>query len=355
LYKDFIYAGGMKGSEHPMKNNLGILAVVLAASFLFLLVPQQVDAAGEPFSYYSQLDENEKAIFDAICGAELEEREILVDLPIKVSASGKERYNYLNKLKEDMFFNVRESVRLSDPMAYWTWGESLNTWTFTATTTVVGDTETMTAMHVSVTLNSAYEELEQKRIALVKAVNDFSTKRTDTRGIVEDINNYLVNLVTYETEEISSIKTPFAHDAYGALVAPNRAVCDGYSKAFLLLCNKYNIECLIDQGSALPSTIGHAWNYVKMDNGKWYGIDVTWNDGHNNEYFLLGSETFFSNHMRGIVLEYGINFSPFNIPAAFSKDKYDADPPTYEEYAWIFAALIVALLIVALYKSSKEK
>jgi Uncharacterized protein involved in cytokinesis, contains TGc (transglutaminase/protease-like) domain len=352
----------MKGSEYSMKNNLGILAVVLAASFLFLLVPQQVDADGTTSGYYTQLDENEKAIFDAICAAELDEREIIINLPVKVIATGENAWNYIADVVNRMQTKVRAALELSAPMAYWTWGDS--NFTFDAVVERTVNSTTLLAIKTEVTLNPAYDddpstldvnELEQKRNALIKAINDFSTKRTDTRGIVEDINNYLVNLVTYETEELSFEKTPFAHDAYGALVAPNRAVCDGYSKAFLLLCENQNIECLVDKGSALPSTKGHAWNYVKMDNDKWYGIDVTWNDNDNNRYLLLGADAFFSDHVRGTYLEDGIIHWPFNLPSNFSENKYDADPPTYEEYAWIFAVAIAALLIFALYRSRVVK
>ena len=362
MCKDFKYAGGMNSSEHSMKYNLGILAVVLAASFLFLLVPYQVDAEGETFSYYTQLDENEKAIFDAICAAELDEREILIDLPIKVSASGDDDWNYIAKVVSKMKNNVFAALALSAPMAYWTWGDS--NISFDAVVSTSGDTSTLLEINTKVDLNPAYDddpstphvnELQEKINALIKAIDAFSTKRTDARGIVEDINNYLTNLVTYETETVSPTTTPFAHDAYGALVSPNRAVCDGYSKAFLLLCEKKGIECLMDQGSALPSTEGHAWNYVKMDNDKWYGIDVTWNDGRGNEYFLMGADTFFSDHVRGTYLENGVVYWPFNMPMDFSKEKYDADPVSYEKYAWIFAIMIVALLILALYKSAKEK
>ena len=39
----------------------------------------------------------------------------------------------------------------------------------------------------------------------------------------------------------------------------------------------------------------HAWNYVQMENGEWYAVDVTWNDREktsDDEYFLVGSDTY---------------------------------------------------------------
>lgn len=60
------------------------------------------------------------------------------------------------------------------------------------------------------------------------------------------------------------------------------AVCDGYSKAFALLCGMAGLECYRVVGDK-PSTndptvsIGHAWNYVKIDD-KWFASDPTANN-----------------------------------------------------------------------------
>lgn len=78
-------------------------------------------------------------------------------------------------------------------------------------------------------------------------------------------------------------------------------VCEGYARAFKVLCDEATIPCVLVDGEALGEP--HMWNYVQMDDGKWYAADVTWNDpsvpevtgkvsGHENEdYFLVGSTT----------------------------------------------------------------
>lgn len=48
-------------------------------------------------------------------------------------------------------------------------------------------------------------------------------------------------------------------------------VCEGYSRCFNLLLEKAGIE------TTLVSAVSHAWNLVKL-NGKWYHMDVTWDD-----------------------------------------------------------------------------
>ena len=56
----------------------------------------------------------------------------------------------------------------------------------------------------------------------------------------------------------------------GGLVMKN-AVCEGYAKAFQLLCHKAGIPCL----QVYSQT--HMWNAVQVD-GAWYMADPTWND-----------------------------------------------------------------------------
>jgi len=84
-------------------------------------------------------------------------------------------------------------------------------------------------------------------------------------------------------------------------------VCEGYAKAFKILCDRLEIPCVLvsgiaDNGSGVPEA--HMWNAVMLGDNKWYGVDVTWNDpvvvglekeaksGYEQEtYLLVGSET----------------------------------------------------------------
>ena len=84
-------------------------------------------------------------------------------------------------------------------------------------------------------------------------------------------------------------------------------VCEGYARAFMILCQKVGIPCVLVDGMVRAQVNqtpgGHMWNYVKID-GSWYGADVTWNDpfdpanpldkasGYENELWLfLDSDT----------------------------------------------------------------
>ncbi|MCG8410262.1 MAG: hypothetical protein MI739_03150 [Bacteroidales bacterium] len=95
-----------------------------------------------------------------------------------------------------------------------------------------------------------------------------------------------------------------------------KAVCQGYSSLYKLLCDLSSIECEIITGFAkinkrdigrLPRGSNHAWNAVRINN-EWKLIDVTWGAGYINEnssqftpdfkehYFFLSPEKFVLKH-----------------------------------------------------------
>lgn len=80
-------------------------------------------------------------------------------------------------------------------------------------------------------------------------------------------------------------------------------VCEGYARAFKVLCDATGIECVLVDGQAVNNsgTGPHMWNYVQVGSN-WYAVDVTWNDpsggnggahsgAENEKWLLVGSET----------------------------------------------------------------
>lgn len=124
--------------------------------------------------------------------------------------------------------------------------------------------------------------------AVTNKVNSFTSTHTNRYGILKDIHNYLCQNVVYDEYAM------YAHEPYGALVA-GKAVCEGYAEAFKLLCDKYKIPCalIVGEGVSGPTSEAHMWNYVQMENGYWYAVDVTWDDQSTiyYDYFLVGYNT----------------------------------------------------------------
>ena len=105
----------------------------------------------------------------------------------------------------------------------------------------------------------------------------------------EYIHNYIINNCDYDEEAAESEEVQGnENDAYGVFV-DGKAVCEGYSKAFQILCNKADIDCI--QLMGIVDSDNHVWNCVKIG-GDWYQIDVTWDDVDDfiydsHEYFNL--------------------------------------------------------------------
>lgn len=112
------------------------------------------------------------------------------------------------------------------------------------------------------------------------------------------VHDYLTDTVTYD----QSLKKNLVHTAYGALVN-HLAVCDGYSAAFKCIMDKLGIPCIMVTGDSTvyntkehgaqwvkshPDDLLHEWNYVQLD-GKWYEMDVTWDDSDYKSTPLLST------------------------------------------------------------------
>lgn len=63
-----------------------------------------------------------------------------------------------------------------------------------------------------------------------------------------------------------------SYSAYGALIN-GKAVCGGYSLAFVVLMQRIGVESKM----VISPAMNHGWNLVKIDDN-WYHIDTTWDD-----------------------------------------------------------------------------
>jgi len=333
-----------------------------AAAMLSAAEPEEPPDPNAFVSYYAQLDANGKAIYDALDSADPDINSLTIVLPIIVTATADDP----NDAKEYVLAMVKKSVddafialRLSSPRAYLGWFPT--SCTYADPVTLSGSTATIASITIDIHYKNypdTFQSIEKMLEELDAEIEKFSTNGKNDAEKVSDINRYLIDKVTYDPNygkrdaSNKRLESPYSHDAYGALVNPNHAVCDGYSKAFLLLCQKEGIDCVVALGTSISDGGRHAWNYVKVDD-KWYAIDVTWNDTSNNEYFLLGT-SFFTTHLQGIYLDTGVRSDPFSIPAISTSSFGTGQQPWWMDYAWVLAIAIVALILVALYMFSKR-
>ena len=110
---------------------------------------------------------------------------------------------------------------------------------------------------------------------------------------VQAIYDWITRNVRYDYANLGNDSYLLQYTAYAAVI--NRtAVCNGYASLFYRLANDAGIDCRFITGTAGGY---HAWNIVRMDNGKYYCLDATWDEGQTNySYFLKGTTEFGQDH-----------------------------------------------------------
>ncbi len=201
-----------------------------------------------------------------------------------------------------------------------------------------------------------YEEYETEVPQFNKAAADF-LKSIQTSGKTEaeialQIHDKLVDLVDYDYTLYYDKRLAYddlGHTAFGALVhnedgAPNTAVCDGYTLAYIYLMQQVGLQAIYIGGwggSSLGDLGGHAWNMAYLD-GKWYEIDVTWDDyssclidpaNSSSEWRPYWQEIYNTDWARQVV-----EHEMFMITSAHMNDYVGADTSLYytNDGKWVF-------------------
>lgn len=157
----------------------------------------------------------------------------------------------------------------------------------------------VTALDMEYTRNS---EVGKKELAKLKTKINIISKKVQPLSDYDKLkffHDYILRFCSY------SVNAPNPYSAYGCLV-DGKAVCEGYSKAFAMLCQSSGIPCINVIGNAndgSSKTEAHMWNMVKLD-GNWYHIDVTWDDPKGifgsdylkYDYFNVSDEMIKSDH-----------------------------------------------------------
>lgn len=166
------------------------------------------------------------------------------------------------------------------------------------------------------------------------------------------IQSYMAEKLSYNTPvaqvpgSLPEEEQKNGHNAYGALVGLNypgdRAgyvVCQGYADAYLLLCQKVGLPCVVvigegaDEGD-FKGQSNHMWNAVRL-NGKWYAVDVTWDDismsienvpvdTYSSDYFT--DNRHFVSNSQGITQDHQA-FNQYN----FTSGSFYIGPPPLED------------------------
>ena len=112
------------------------------------------------------------------------------------------------------------------------------------------------------------------------------------------LHDYICENVTYDQAAADDMENADRNvsNAYGALVE-GKAICEGYSRAFQLLCMNCGIPCSVIYGE--HDNVSHMWNIVNAGDGLYY-LDSTFDDSAESStlhiYFNLTKSEILKDH-----------------------------------------------------------
>lgn len=170
-------------------------------------------------------------------------------------------------------------------------------------TYIVGEMADMAGSYISIAFEiddganqNRYLVEREKREAMCEELNYRIAEIVDTANAykgeykkAEFLNDYLCENTEYD--EFADLN----QTSYGSIVN-GKALCEGYSRAFKLLCNKVGIRCDLIYG--MSEEENHMWNCVNISD-EYSHVDVTWNDGsdeYRHLYFNITDEQLLKDH-----------------------------------------------------------
>lgn len=259
--------------------------------------------------YYSQLDDVGKIIYTKV----INEKENLKKGNYVIEF-GKEFNKLLNsdggdEVLNSAFQSAMNAVLLDNPDIFYIDITKMyllthsTTYAFTGTTYEVSIGTNDAGSYLNDNFDESAVEVADTKL---KSLRKVISKNLDGNDVdkIKQIHDYLIDNLEYD----STFSNDNIYNIYGALINKS-TVCEGYAKAFKYLLDDAGIPSVIICGTAQNSKgqiENHAWNYILLD-GKWYAVDVTWDDpiivggGKLSEeskykYYLRGSEALFQDH-----------------------------------------------------------
>lgn len=277
-----------------------LFSVIFILCFIFISVAVPCSASGDKY-FRDQLNSDQKAVYDAVVKAIPSKGAstcaVTVNLPKPYTvvtddfgyAFQAEISNYLNSV----CMKALDAVRLDYP--YFFWG-AMSSCQLPTSGSVTGEPPyTLEFPQIALIINveSSFSDVPSMVSKIKSEVAAIKPSGSTLYEKVKSIHDQICAKVTYDNAAVFS-NDLVSHTSYGALIN-KKAVCEGYAQAFKLVCDKNGIDCVTVRGTVVNSAKqdeGHMWNYVKMDDGKWYGVDCTWDDNGDKlsyEYFLFNS------------------------------------------------------------------
>lgn len=184
------------------------------------------------------------------------------------------------QLTSDEMVEIYFTFRHDNPQFFW------------LSNRIVFSSKSLTALTYDAYENGSVRQAALEEIAQT-AQTVYKSQITDSDSDFQKVLKIHDALIA-DIEYSSDTSIPTAHSIAGAMTSSKSAVCEGYAKVMQVMMNQYGIKNIYVTGTAGGG--GHAWNMVRMNQGKYYWLDATWDDQRYEEarhrYFLVGSQNF---------------------------------------------------------------
>lgn len=178
---------------------------------------------------------------------------------------------------------------------------------------------TKTALSFKMNYETSLEQIKEINEYVKKEADKILLVTKEKHEVIKKINDLLKETVSYGYSK-SGVNTNYAFSAYG-VVKESVAMNMGYAFIIERFMNYLNYESDIVYG--MIDGKSDYWNLIKLD-GKWYHLDVAYNDKTNSADYLLKSDSFMSKNR---TWDYG-RYEKANTSYDFSiKQPLEVTPP----------------------------
>lgn len=272
-------------------------ALFPALCLILTLLPFRAAAAGYDY-FYSQLDADAQEVYSHL----LQNRDALRSgSPVSISKNGMD-HNAASRYMQSSA-NAVKALNRDHPEIFW-----LDDWRTEASgmgndyvfTLRFNFGDSWASPYGTRSISSDESTMNSQIAALAGQARAAGSSRYDQLASVHDwlTRNNLYNSYAAGLRSPIGDSTPW--EAISALDTSLSPVCEGYARAFKLVCDELGIPCVLVSGG------DHMWNCVQMEDGAWYAVDATYDDpvvslngvpqnkltsgGENRKFFLVGAQ-----------------------------------------------------------------
>lgn len=127
---------------------------------------------------------------------------------------------------------------------------------------------------IDIQKNYSEDEISILKVKVKEISDSLGLQMLSNKDKINQVHKYIINNTKYDLDRADNGTSDYESDkAYGVLIQ-GYGVCSGYSDAFALFMDYFNIP------NIKVSSQEHIWNLVYF-NGKWLHVDTTWDDNDN--------------------------------------------------------------------------